>query len=375
MDFRLSPEQEELQDLARRVLGEQFSTDQLREAEASADGFPRELWDAFAERGWSGLTLAEEFGGAGRGLADATVLLEEIGRAGATLPLVASSGVSATIVERAPQGVERDRLLRSIAAGAIVAPALIDEASRNEWDAPRPPLRPDGDGWRMSGTKVLVPFGAVADELLLTAGMPDGGTAIVALNTDAEGVTITPHHSKVGVPLASVALTDALVSADRVIHRGDEAREAVLAGLHVGSLLSTAEAVGMSAALTSITAEHVTQREAFGRPIATFQAVAHPCAQMRISGDVIRILVQQAAWMIDDGRNTDEEVPAAKALANELFVIVANDAFRLHGARGFSNECDVQLYMRRLQGFFSSFGETQESYERAATTLGMGARP
>ena len=92
---------------------------------------------------------------------------------------------------------------------------------------------------------------------------------------------------------------------------------------------------------------------------------------MRVSAEVIRILVRQAAWLVDNDQPADEEIPATKALANEHFERVLNDAYRLHGALGFSAECDVQLFMRRLQGFFSSFGETQESFERAAAALGM----
>ncbi|MEL7208481.1 MAG: acyl-CoA dehydrogenase, partial [Actinomycetota bacterium] len=310
-------------------------------------------------------------GGGGRGLLDLCVLSEEMGRAGATLPLGVSSGVAATMLQRSPQGSHRDRLLRSIAEGSIVSPALIDEQGRNEWDAVRLPLRPEGGAHVLSGTKVLVPFAAVADEILITAATLNGETAIVAVDPATDGVTITVHHSKVGVPLASIVLTDVLVPTDRLLHVGHEARDALDAGLQIGSLLATAEAVGMCEALITLTAAHVTRREAFGQPIGTFQAVAHPCADMRVSADAIRILCQQAAWLLDNGLRADEEIPATKALANEHFERVANDAYRLHGALGFSTECDVQLYTRRLQGFFGSFGETQESYERAAAALGI----
>ena len=371
MDFRLSPAQQELQERARRLLDEQFSSAQVREAEATADGFPRTLWDAGVELGWSGVPLAGEFGGKGRGLLDMCVLVEETGRAGATLPLVVSSGVAATMLQRSPRGTQRDRLLQAIAAGTIVAPALIDEHGRNEWDTVRLLLRSDGDDFRLFGKKVLVSFASAANELLVTAATSANDLAIVAVDPATKGVTITPHHSKVGVPLSSAEFTDVLVPTGRVIHEGENAAAALRAGLQTGSLLATAEAVGWCEALITMTVKHVTSRQAFGRPIGMFQAVSHPCADMRVSADSVRILLQQAAWMVDNGRNADEEIPATKALANELFERVANDAFRLHGALGFSNECDVQLFMRRLQGFFGSYGETQESFERAATARGI----
>lgn len=371
MDFHLSPAQQDLQERAQRLLTDGFSSAQVREAEASAERYPRAVWEAATAQGWPGLAVDAVSGHGEHGLLDLCVLLEEVGRAAATLPLVVSSGVAATMLHDSPHGDERDRLLGDIASGAIVTPVLIDEQGRNEWDSVRLPLVPHDDGYRVTGTKVLAPFAAVARELLVTAATSDGAVAIVAIDASDRGVMITTHHTKVGVPLASVHFDDVHVSAEHVVHQGPGAQRALDAGLQIGTLLSTAEAVGMCEALIAMTAAYVTERQAFGRSIGTFQAVAHPCADMRVSADAVRILVHQAAWLLDNGRSADEEVPATKGLANEHFQRVANDAYRLHGALGFSVECDVQLYMRRLQGFFGSFGETQESYERAAAAVGM----
>lgn len=362
MDFRLSTDQQDLQERARQLLDEQFSTTRVREAEASDDGFPRALWEAGVSLGWP-----ETVGGR---LADMCLLLEETGQAGATLPLV-GSGVAATLLQHSPSGTLRDELLQAIAEGKIVAPAFIDQQGRNEWDTPRLPLRPHGEDFLLSGTKVLVPFASVADELLVTVITTEGQTAIVSIDPSSAGVSINRHQAKVGVPLSSVTFDDVVVPVDRLVHEGAGAQAALHTALQTGSLLATAEAIGFCEALIAMTAAYVSKREAFGVAIGTFQAVSHPCADMRVSADAVRILVQQAAWMVDNGLSAAEEIPATKALANELFETVANDAYRLHGALGFSNECDVQLFMRRLHGFFGSFGETQESFERAAAALGM----
>lgn len=363
MQFHLSAAQENLREQVRRVLDERFSTTRLREAEGSDHGFPQDLWDAGVHQGWAAH--------AGHSLLDTCVLLEEVGRSGVTLPLVTSAGVATTILRHSPPGPVRDTALQAIAAGGIIAPALIDEHGRNEFDAVRLPLTAAGDGYTVSGAKVFVPFASAATELLVTVVTSSGDTAIALVDTAADGVSISRHQTKVGVPLSSVGFDEVSVPADRLLIQGEAADAALRAGLDVGSLLSTAEAVGMSEALIAMTAAYVTGRRAFDRPIGAFQAVAHPCADMRISADAIRILVQQAAWLVDSEMGADEEIPATKALANEHFQRLANDAFRLHGALAFSNECDVQLYMRRLQGFFTTFGETQESYERAAAALGM----
>ncbi|MYF50982.1 MAG: acyl-CoA dehydrogenase [Gammaproteobacteria bacterium] len=366
MDFGLSFVQAQVQESTRRMLEDRLSTQQIREAEESADGFPRPIWDEGIQLGWPGMSLPEAFGGGGCSLLDMCVLVEEVGRGGATLPLVVSSGVAATLLEHSPQSELRDWVLSEIAAGKIVCPALIDEHGRNEWDEVRLPISADG---QLSGKKILVPFASVADELLVTAVTPDGDTTIVVVDPNTEGVSITRHHTKVGLPLFAVEFNDVLVAAE--IHRGEGAQTALDAGLQTGSLLATAEAVGTSEALIKMSAEYVTVRKAFGQPIGAFQAVAHPCADMRINTDTVRLLVHEAAWLIGTGQDASEEVASTKALANEFFERLANDAFRVHGAIGYSNEYDLQLYTRRLQGFCRTMGETQESLERAAVALGI----
>ena len=365
MEFGFSFIQTQLQESAQRMLEDRLSTEQIRAAEETADGFPRSIWEEGIQLGWPGMSLPEAVGGGGCSLLDMCVLVEEIGSGGATLPLVISSGVAATLLVRSPQSEQRDRVLSDIAAGKIVCPALIDEQGRNEWDEVRLPIDAEG---QLSGKKILVPFASVADALLVTAVTPDGDTAIVAVDPAAEGVSITRHHTKVGVPLFAVDFSDTPAAA---IHRGEGARAALDAGLQTGSLLATAEAVGLSEALIKMSAEYVTVREAFGRPIGAFQAVAHPCADMRINTNTVRILVHEAAWLIDAGQDASEEVASTKALANEFFERLANDAFRVHGAIGYSNEYDLQLFTRRLQWFCRTLGETQQSLERAAVAVGM----
>ena len=371
MDFSFSFVQSQLQESTRRMLEHKLSTDLIREAEESVDGFPRAVWDEGIELGWPGISLPEEFGGGGCSLLDMCVLVEEIGRGGATLPLVVSSGVAATILERSPQSEHRDRLLTEIAAGRIICPALIDEQGRNEWSAVRLPLIPEESDHSLSGKKILVPFASVADELLVSAVLPDGETTLVVVDPQLAGVSITRHHTNIGVPLFAVEFSHVLITKDKIIHRGDDALAALEAGLQAGSLLATAEAVGLSEALIKMSAEYVSVRKAFGQPIGAFQAVAHPCADMRISADTVRLLVYEAAWLIGGGRNASEEVASTKALANELFERLANDAFRVHGAIGYSNEYDLQLFTRRLQWFCKTMGETQESLERAAVAMGI----
>ena len=371
MDFNLSFVQSQLQESARRMLEDRLSPELIREAEDSADGFPRTIWNEGVQLGWAGISLPEAFGGGGCSLLDMTVLAEEMGRGGATLPFVVSSGVAATMLERSPRSEHRDRYLNAIAAGKIVCPALIDERGRNEWDAVRLPLASQEGGYRLSGRKILVPFASVADALLVTAVLPDGELALLVVDPQTSGVTIARHHTMIGVPLFSVEFGDVPISDENMVHRGEGALGALHDGLQTGTLLATAEAIGLSEALITMATEYVSVRKAFGQPIGAFQAVAHPCADMRINADTVRLLVHEAAWLLDGGQNAAEEIASTKALANEEFARLANDAFRVHGAIGYSKEYDLQLFVRRLQGFCQTLGETQDSLERAALAVGM----
>lgn len=371
MDFNLSDKQVELQNAVRDLFSHRFTTDNMRDAEQSADGFARDMWEASVGLGLSGMIIADEFGGRGTALLDACVLLEEVGRVGATLPLVAGAGLSAAILQAAPAGTHRDRCLSDIAAGKIMAPALIDAEARNEWDSVQLPLTDDGDEVVLSGKKIMVPFATSADELLVSAVSPTGDTTICVVDPSAGGVTLTPHHSGTGVPVASVEFDAVRVAKDRVIVQGQDALAALHKGLHIGSLLATAEAVGLSEAIKAITTQYVAKREAFGQPIGAFQAVAHPCADMHINAETIRLLTYQAAWMVDNDKDATEEIASTKALANELFERAANDAFCVHGAEGFAEACDLQLFMRRIRSFCQTMGETHESLERAAQSIGL----
>ena len=366
MDFAMNETQSALQKDASEWLEANFSNQLMREAEQSSAGFAQNIWKGAVALGWAGMTVRAEFGGWGSSLLDASILLEEIGRAGLTLPLVASSVLSAGILQRLPQSTLRDRALKDIASGKIVAPALIDESGRNEWDAVTLPLLGSGDTLSISGAKILVPFGSSAEGLLVSGRNDAGETVLLMIDPQAEGVSITPHQSGVGVPVASVAMNNVQIAGEDVLAAGEGAQAALHAGLHIASLLASAEAVGLSQSITKLATEYVAQREAFGQPIGAFQAVAHPCADMHISNETIRLLVHQAAWLHDSGKDAVEEMASTKALANELFERVANDAFCFHGAAGFAEEVDLQLFMRRIRYFCQAYGETHEALERAA---------
>lgn len=371
MDFSLSFEQARLQDGARKLMAAKLSSEQIRLAEKSEHGFPTDVWAEGRNLGWPALMISEAHGGDGCSLLDMCVLLEEVGRGGASLPLLYSSGLAATILQNCDRGDKRDAALSAIASGSVVIPALIDEGARNEWDQVSTRIEENHGGYRITGFKVMVPYASYAHEFVVTAIDDAGLLRLVLVDPALEGLTIKPHRSNAGVPTFSVHFSDVDINADKVIGSGDKAAVALGSGLNVGALLATAEAVGMCEAMIALSSDYASVREAFGKPIGAFQAVSHLCSEMRVSTDTVRMLVHSAAWQDDHGASALEEIHSTKAVANELFERLSNDAFRVHGAIGFSNEYKLQSFLRRMQWFMHSLGETTELYERASSALGM----
>ena len=249
------------------------------------------------------------------------------------------------------------RLLPGIAAGELVATiALVEPGWRDEWG--RATL--ESNGGVLTGTKQLVPFAATADVLLVVAG----DSTLVAVER-RDGVTCRRQETLGGDHQYEVTFAAA---------RGD-----VLGS--VASMLDTARlhaavgalAYGLGAAerALEITVDYAKTRVQFGRPIGSFQAVAHRCADMRSDIDAVRYLVYQAAWSLAAGRSSELEVGAAKAYGNEALRRIFMHAHQVHGAIGFSTEHDLQLFTRRAKAMELSWGSAASHRDRVARAMGL----
>ena len=372
MDLMLNDTQEMIRDGARRFLADSLDPDAVREVEASADGVNPEIWAQMAELGWTALALPADIGGGGGGLADLCVLAEELGRAAASTPLVATAGFAATFLGAVePTAATRDTLSTLATSGAVITPALVDAAGRDERSAPSSVLSETHAGATISGAKTMVPYVSVAQVLLVSLTTPDGESAVVAVDRDAAGVKWTRHGAMGGDPLFHVEFDKVPVPADRVLARGPAAERAIDAGLDAATVLATAEAVGCCEGMIRLASEHASSRQQFGRVIGSYQAVSHRLADMRINTDACRLLVAEAAWMLDQGRDATLEVAGTKVFANEVMVDMVHAAHTVHGAIGYTTEYDLQLYTRRARAFCLSHGDTDAQTERAAIALGL----
>lgn len=361
MDLLLSGEQQMLVDTARSFVERSCPTGRVREIDRDPLGFDERLWRSMASLGWTGLTIPEPYGGGGRGVLEMTLLCEVLGRGPVPSPIIASAMLAALPIAAAGNADQRDRWLPLLASGeAIGTLALLELGGRDEWDAPRL-----AGGPVLRGTKMLVPWAGAAS--LLAVATDDGLLVVDA----RRGSVRAERHVDLGAdPLFRLELTGAC--AERLDGSGEAHDSVIRRALDCAATVQLAYAVGSAERALELTLEHARHRQQFGRPVGSFQAVAHRCVDMRSDIDACRYLAYRAAWALDQDGSPDLEVAAAKAYGNEALRRIFVHAHQVHGAIGFSTEHDLHLFTRQAKQAELSYGSTTTELDRVAVAMGLG---
>ena len=327
-----------------------FSDEQRMLAEAAGAFAMRsgdaDVWPAMAALGWAGLPS----------LGDLVVLCEALGRGAVNSPVIAST-VAARSITWAGNAEQQARWLPRLESAEAVFLGL--GAATDEWDQ-----RGMAGLSRLTGTKLLVPWAAIAEVIVVVTA---GGLYVV--EPRAGGVVCRSHHGIGDDPLFAVELQDA--PAER-LGDGDDHDAVVHRALDWASISRLADAVGAASRALELTVQYAKDRRQFGRPIGSFQAVAHRCVDMRTDLDACRYLAYQAAWALDRDESAELEVAAAKAYGNDALRRIFGHAHQVHGAIGFSTEHDLHLFTRRAKAFELTYGSTDHHLDRVATAIGLG---
>jgi alkylation response protein AidB-like acyl-CoA dehydrogenase len=367
MDLTFSDDQQLLVDSARRFLTKSCPPGVVRRIEELPDGHDPDLWADAVALGWAGICLPEEYGGTGAGSLELALIAEQLGWAGYTSPLLHSTTLVALPLAWQGSDAQKRRWLPGLASGEIIgAPALLEQGARDEWNPPRLAGKRTGSGWRLSGRKVLVPFAGISGLFSVSAVLEGAGPSFLLLEASR---CSSPERQNVlgGEPLYAISFDGIEVTQEDVI--GSE--RLIGRALEHAAVAASAYAVGLGERALELSVSHARDREQFGRPIGSFQAVAHRCADMRADLDATRWLTRQAAWTLDAGLSSELEVGAAKAWANEALRRVFLNAHQVHGAIGFSLEHDLQLFTRRAKAFELSFGDVALHRRRVAVEMGL----
>jgi alkylation response protein AidB-like acyl-CoA dehydrogenase len=343
MDFAFTEEQEALRDLARRILEDHVTHDRLKAIEKDAEWFDRKTWEELAKAQLLGIAVPAQYGGGGCGIIELCLLLEEIGRTVAPLPAFATLVLGALPIARYGSEGQRQQWLPGVARGETILSAALVE---NEIEDPAEPAtlaRREGAGWRLDGAKVCVPAAHLARRVLVPA-RAGADIGIFLLDPQARGVTMHRQVTTSGEPQFHLELSGALVSADEVLGELSLGRE-IAGWIREHALVGLcAIQTGVTDRALRITAEYTSKREQFGKPLATFQAVAQRAADSFIDVEAIRWTMWQAAWRLSAGLAATEEITVAKFWASDAAYRVAYAAQHLHGGIGLDVDYPVHRY-------------------------------
>jgi alkylation response protein AidB-like acyl-CoA dehydrogenase len=347
MDLTLSEEQQAISDLAARILTEQLPPERLRAIEESDSWFAPAVWSELAKADLLGIGLPEDVGGGGYGLFGACLVAQQVGRAAAPLPFVASVVSAAPAIAEDGSPSQRDAWLPGVIDGSTILSAALTELGDHGMPTiPSTQAIARGDGWELRGEKAFVPAADRAARILVPARTSEHEVAVFLVDPAAPGVTLTTEIAISREPLFTVQLDGVAVGSDDIIGSPADGRRiaAAMADRTIAAMCWTA--LGVCEAALALTAAYVSEREQFGTKIGTFQAVAHRCADAYMDTEAIRLTSWQAAWRLDSGLPADEALAVAKFWAAEGGQRVVHAAQHLHGGIGVDVDYPLHRYFR-----------------------------
>ena len=334
MDFAFSDDQVALQALAHEILSEQSTHEHLKSLEsASSNGsvYDPQLWKQLAASGLTGIGIPEEHGGGGLGFLDQAVIYDEVGRAVAPVPAVATLA-TAYVLAKAAADVVGD-LLPGVASGdTILTTAFGDVAAVTATRS--------GDAWVLNGEASFVPYGAQADAVVVPA-LSDGATVLAIVPKGTAGVSLTELHTTNHEPQAHLSLASVEIEAPHVITDAAEIY-ADLVRHHTAALALVA--AGVVKAALEMTARYTSEREQFDKKIASFQAVGQRAADAYIDAEMVRLTALSAIWRLAEGWPADQEVAIAKYWAGDGGMRVVHACQHLHGGIGVDLDYPLHRY-------------------------------
>jgi hypothetical protein len=345
VDFTLNEVQADIKSLANKIVGEQVTRERLKELEAGTERMDRSLWSELAKANLLGIALPESVGGSGYGIMELAVVLQEVGRFVAPVPLLATVAMTALPIAEFGTAEQQQRLLPPVVNGESVLTAAVQEPLTTDPLAPSTTARRDGDGWVLDGTKVAVPWAPIADRILVNAATGDGNVGLFLVDPSDPGITLARTESTNREPQAVLTLSGARVSDADVI--GDPTAGTLsIEWLYRRALAGLcATAVGVMEEAVRITAGYISEREQFERPLATFQGATLRIADAYIDTQATNVATWSAIWRLAEGRPADDELAIAKYWVADGGHRVVHACQHLHGGMGVDIDYPIHRYL------------------------------
>ncbi|WP_324809475.1 acyl-CoA dehydrogenase family protein [Sphingomonas sp. LY29] len=323
------------------------------------DGFGHGLWKQFAELGLTGILIPEAQGGAGLGMVEAGLVLEEVGRNLTPSPFLTTAVAAVRALEGSAQA---DRWFPGIVAGEMVAALAIDEGRSHDPAKVSLAATRSGNGFTLNGAKQFVVHGASADVVLVaarTAGAPGetDGITLFAVERDASGLQVDNVALADSSKAARLTFENVSVDADAVVGEVDDGWTPLSRALRSGRAGAASELVGVAAGASDMTLDYLKQRKQFGKLIGEYQVLQHRAAHLFGEIEIARAAALKAAQLLDAGDpRADLFVSVAKAKAGRTSALAVQEGVQMHGGIGMTDEHDIGLYMKREAVLSEMFG-------------------
>ena len=377
MEFSLREETKMLKSNAEKFMKEKSPSSFVKNILKEEKGFSPALWKEMADLGWLGLIHGEAYGGSGGDFFDLFVLFEEMGKAVLPSPFFCSAVFAGLLI----QGAGDDRLRKEYLPGILQGKRILTVGLRNEqgvYDYPAPDLvaQETGKGsYRIKGTRLLVPYAHVADEILVCARLRKGsrsfGPTLFKTENKGPGVQVVPLNTLTGEKQFAMTYTDFAAAPQDLVGspgKGAESVEKIMPRLIT---LKCGEMVGGLSKVVDMTVDYVKQRVQFGKPLGTLQVVQHTCADMTTFLDTARLIAYQAASLLSAGLPCAKEVAMAKAWCSDVYKRGTQMAHQMHGGIGFTEEHDLHLYYKHAKAAELEFGDSWHHRQKVAEEMGL----
>ncbi len=379
MEFGFTPEQEMIRGQAEEFLRQECPGALVREVMVTEHAHHDGLWRKMADMGWMGLIFPEAYDGAELSFVELAVVMEEMGRALVPGPYASTVLLAGLTLLEAGSHEQKMRWLGPLAQGKLRGTLAFTEPSVR-WDAAGVslPARREKGGYYLNGTKLFVPDAGVAELIVCAArtengSSPEDGISLFVIEGESNGLSITPLKTMdLTRRLCEVSLEQVWVPVENLLGREGQAWPLIARVLDAATIGLCAEMVGGAQRVLDMCVEYSKTRVQFGRPIGSFQAIQHKCADMLLLTESARSAVYAAACAV---REKSEDVSVltsiAKSYASDAYTRVAGEGIQVHGGMGFTWEHDAHLFFKRAKAAEVTYGDASFHRERVARLIGL----
>ncbi|MHB1125654.1 MAG: acyl-CoA dehydrogenase family protein [Bacillota bacterium] len=377
MDFALNEDQQTFQKSVREFIVDKGDLTIPRGYMEGNERILQDVWNGLGELGYMGITISENYDGLGMGPLTLVPILEEMGRAVVPGPYPETVACAAPLLEAYGSEEQKQKYLPGIASGERkITLALLESGGELSPSGIQLKAKQQGDGYIITGTKILVPHADFADTLIVpvrTGGARSAyGISLLLVDRDQAGITLQAQQSMDETrKMVKVTFEEVRVPKEQLLGPENAGWGVLQTGLyHLNAALCSTMVGGMERVL-EIATEYAKTREQFGQPIGRFQGVKHRIVDMKVAMESSRSLSYYAAWALENGApEMAEAVSLARSFISEAYIRAAHDNIQVHGGMGFTWEFDCHLFLKRARSLENYLGSPDDHREMAAVELG-----